>query len=380
MEREKELHMDTDNKRKRLLCIVGGMNAGGAETFLMKIYRALDKKKYQMDFYVAKQEEGYYDKEIITMGGNIYYSIPKSKNIIKSFVAIKEIVRREKYYYVMRVSQHSISAIDLLAAKQGGAKTLVYRSSNSGTGGGRVNRILHFIFRWLTIIIPTVRIAPSTEAAEFMFGKNCIKNRKAIIVKNAIAIEDFKFDQERRANIRWEFGIEEKFVVGHVGRFNHQKNHCFLVEIFSEIVKKNDNSVLLLVGKGELENEIKGKIKLLNLEDKVIFTGVRADVPDILMAMDVFIFPSYFEGMPNTVIEAQATGLKCIVSDSITREAQITDRVSFESLDSIPEEWAAAAIENDNEIGRMNMAEYLKNNGYDINLSVKEFENIIFTS
>ncbi|MDD4077611.1 MAG: glycosyltransferase, partial [Bacilli bacterium] len=124
------------NTIKRLLCIVGSMNAGGAETFLMKVYRVLDKKKYQMDFYVSISDEGFYDKEIISMGGKVLRSIPKTKKLISSFISIKNIVKQQKYDIVLRVSQHSLSTLDLLAAKFGGAKRLIYRSSNSNTGGG----------------------------------------------------------------------------------------------------------------------------------------------------------------------------------------------------------------------------------------------------
>lgn len=371
--------MNIDNKQKRLLCIVSSMNAGGAETFMMKIYRALDKTKFQIDFLVFIQEEGFYDKEILSMGGKIYYSIPKSNGFIKSFITIKEIVKREKYDYVMRVAQHSISSFDLLAAKQGGARTLVYRSSNSSTGGGRVDRILHILFKPLAKFIPTIKIAPSTEAAEFVFGKNCIKNGNAHIIKNAISLENYLFNDESRNKIRKELGIDDKFVVGHVGRFNKQKNHSFLIDVFLEIHNKKEDSVLLLVGKGELEDEILEKIKKLNLNNRVIFTGVRDDVPKIMMAMDVFVFPSFFEGMPNSVIEAQATGLKCVVADTITKEAQITGLVCYKSLLTSPEEWADASTDHIEILNRRSAVECLKTKGYDIRSSVMRFENIVFT-
>lgn len=137
--------------------------------------------------------------------------------------------------------------------------------------------------------------------------------------------------------------------------------------------------MLLLVGKGELENDIKNKIEKLNLKDKVIFTGVRSDVPDIMMAMDIFVFPSCFEGMPNAVIESQATGLHCLIADSITKEVQITDLVCYKSLNTAPEEWAEAALENFGVAHRNDVAGCFKNKGYDMRVLVKEFENIIFT-
>lgn len=372
--------MSMNDNPKRLLCIVSGMNAGGAETFLMKIYRALDKKKYQMDFYIAAQEEGFYEKEIISMGGKIYQSIPKSKNFIKSFNALRDTVKNENYDCVMRISQHSLSTIDLLAAKFGGAKILVQRSSNSATGGVRINRILHVLFKWLSVTIPNIKIAPSTEAAEYTFGKNCVKNRKAIIIKNAIPVENFLFNQARRDKIRKELNINDKFVVGHVGRFNNQKNHSFLIDIFAEIARKHENSVMVLVGKGELESAIKKKIDLLGMNDKVVFTGIRSDVPDIMMAMDVFVFPSFFEGMPNTVIEAQATGLPCLISDRITKEARITKVVTYMSLNDDARLWANRALEYAGGFDRENMQERFVENGYDINSVTREIENLIFTT
>jgi glycosyltransferase involved in cell wall biosynthesis len=369
--------MNTNDSPKRLLSIVSAMNAGGAETFLMKVYRELDKSKYQMDFCVASREEGFYNKEIISMGGKIYYYTPKSKNFLKSFINMKDIVKKEKYEYVMRVSQHSLATIDLIAAKFGGARILVQRSSNTDSGSNGSRR-LHRMFKFLPMKIPTIKIAPSTEAAEYTFGKNCVKKGKAILIRNGIAVDDFIFNQERRDKIRIEFNINDKFVVGHIGRFNVQKNHSFLIDMFAEIVKKHANSVLILVGKGELENEIKNKIETLGLTGKVIFTGVRSDIPDLLMAMDVFIFPSFFEGMPNTVIEAQATGLRCMVSDSLTKEVGFTDLVEFLPLELGPVKWAKAALRYKTSYERRNMKKEFIKAGYDIRSTVEIFVQYIF--
>lgn len=370
---------ENNSNIKRLLCISSSMNTGGAETFLMKIYRALDKSKYQMDFYVTTPDEGFYEKEIIQLGGKIFHSVPKSKKPLKSFIEIMKTVKRENYDIVMRVSSHSLSILDLIAAKFGGAKVLVYRSNNSKVSGGRLSLLLHNLFKGLSIKVPTIKIAPSTEAAEFMFGKKCMKKGYVTILKNAISIDDFVFDLKRRIKLRKELGVENKFVVGHVGRFNYQKNHNFLIDIFYEITKKQSDAVLVLVGKGELEYNIKSKINTLGLADKVIFTGVRSDIPDIMMAMDVFVFPSYFEGMPNVVIEAQATGLPCIVSDTITNEVQITNLVKFMPININPTQWVELILNSCKNIQRENMKLNFIESGYDINSVVKFFENIIFS-
>lgn len=369
--------MENKKELKRLLCIVGSMDAGGAETFLMKIYRNLDKSKYQMDFFVYTQEKAFYDEEILSMGGRIYNSVPKTKSLFKSFTNLKQIVENEKYDYVMRISQHSLSVIELIAARVGGAKTLIFRSSNSATGGGKINTLLHYLFVWLPKIVPTIKIAPSTEAAEFMFGKDSVIKGRVHLINNAIDVDRFNFNKKGRDAIRKELNLEDKFVVGHVGRFNYQKNHTFLIDIFSEIHKTNSNSVLVLVGKGELENKIKEKINSLGLENDVVFTGVRQDVPQIMMAMDIFVFPSFYEGMPNTLIEAQATGLPCVVSDTITKEAKITNLVRYMSIDTNPINWAEAVLET-KENQRENLKHIFVDKGFEIKSVTRLFERLIF--
>lgn len=367
---------------KRLLCIVGSMNAGGAETFLMKMYRALDKQKYQMDFAVAELEKGFYDDEIVSMGGKIHHIIPKSKGILKNFNDIRRLVRDNNYNYVMRISQHSLSGLELLAAELGGAKVRIFRSSNSNTtSNSKLNQILHKLCMFMPNTFSTVRIAPSTEAANFMFGEDCIKQGRAELLPNAIDTNTFKYNETLRKQIRNEFNINEnELVVGHIGRFNQQKNHKFLIEVFAEVLKQKPNALLMLVGDGEKKREIKEQIKALGIEKSVIFTGIRSDVPALLSAMDMFVFPSFYEGMPNTVIEAQATGLPCVIADTITEEAGVTDCVHFKSLADSAEEWAHTALSLlvDCKAERACYKKQMQNAGYDIESSVKQFVSLIF--
>lgn len=363
---------------KRLLCIVGSMDAGGAETFLMKIYRGIDKSKYQFDFCVAKEEKGFYDEEIINMGGKIFHITPKSKGFIKNFIDIMKIVNREKYKYVMRISQHSLSSLELLAARMGGAKKIIFRSSNSNTGGNKLNQILHRLFKFLAIIIPNIKIAPSTEAAMFMFGKKAVRNDKVLILHNGIPFEDYEFSEEKRQSKRKELLLEGKYVIGHVGRFSFQKNHVFLLKVFKKIKQIKKDAVLICIGKGELENNIKQLTKELKLENSIKFLGVRSDVPEIMMAMDIFAFPSHYEGLPNTVIEAQATGLKCVISNKISKEAKITPNVSFlnieeENIDS----WVEEILDNNKH--RDDKYKYFKEKMYLLEDVIKVFENEILS-
>ena len=363
---------------KRILCIVGGMNAGGAETFLMKVYRNLDKTKYQMDFAVAVTDKGYYDDEIIALGGKIHHVTPKSLGFFKNFNSVRKIVKENRYQYVLRTSQHSLSALELLAAWLGGAKVRVFRSSNSNTtSGSKKQMLLHKLCGFMPKRFANVRIAPSTEAAEFMFGKGCVKKDRAQILHNAVDLSVYRYDADSRKKIRQELNVAENaLLIGHVGRFNQQKNHGFLLEIFEKIRSMNENTVLMLVGKGELETDIRAKAEKLGLADHIIFTGVRSDVPQLLSAMDVFVFPSLYEGMPNTVIEAQATGLPCVIADTITREANITGLVAYLPLGG-PEIWAEKALESV-VAQRADTTQAVVVNKYNIESVVEDFVKLVW--
>lgn len=182
---------------------------GGAETFLMKIYRNIDRDKYQFDFIVSIKEKGFYNDEIEMLGGKIYYVPPKSESFLKSFFSIKKIVEIHKYKYVIRINEHSLSTIDLIAAKLGGAKVLAMRSSNSNSAGGKMKRKLHKLFRFLPQTVPNVKIAPSTEAACYTFGKKQLDEGKVKILHNAIPYEEFVFNQEIRNKTRRLLNVED---------------------------------------------------------------------------------------------------------------------------------------------------------------------------
>ncbi len=361
---------------ERLLCIVSRMDAGGAETFLMKVYRSLDRNLYQIDFCVSKKEKNFYEDEIIKLGGKMHRVSPKSKNFFSNFFGIRKIARDNQYKYVLRLSKHSLSSFELLAAKMGGAKIIAYRATNS-SGRGAISNILHYIFRPLLNMVTNVKISPSTEAAEYVFGKKIVKDKKYFLLKNGLDIDKYGFSKVNREKIRKELKIENKFVIGHVGRFSKQKNHKFLLEIYKEYFVKNPNSVLLLIGEGELENEIKTYAKELNIFDNIIFYGITDKVNEFYSAMDFYIFPSFFEGMPNTVIEAQTSGLQCLISDSITKEAKITDKIKFKSLNDSSNSWSNEIVSSEN---RENAKKFLYSEGYDINSVAREFINIIFNN
>ena len=363
---------------KRLLCIVGKMSADGAETFLMKIYRMLDKQKYQMDFCVTTVEKGFYDDEIERLGGRMFRVPPKTKGVFKNFVAIKRLVKDNHYLYVIRISQHSLSGMELLAAKFGGAKVLAFRSSNTNTCGGRTSMLLHRLFKFLPKHIANVRIAPSTESAVFMFGKRYVEKGKCIILQNGLNIDDYCYSEKNRKRIRKELSISDDcFVIGNIGRLTEQKNHVFLLEVFKHVLLSNPNSKLVLVGEGELRNELESLAEQLGIVDQVIFTGVRSDIGSILSCFDVFVFTSFFEGMPNVLIEAQANGVPCIVSDSITKEVDITNSVAFLPLSSNVALWTKR-ITSSKRNTDLNIERCFIQSKYDLGSTVSAFCSSIF--
>lgn len=348
---------------KRILCILSSLHAGGAETFLMKVYRALPPLEYQMDFVVS-EENGIYTEEVLERGGHIWFVPMRSKNVIGAFFGIMSIVRENGYQSVLKIGDRSVSVVDLIAAKFGGARYLAMRSCNALTGLSITEKTVHAVLRPLLNWVANVKLAPSMLAAEFTFGKRQA-HKNVHLLHNGVDLSIFRYDAVARNSIREEFSLGEKLVVGHVGRFHKQKNHIFLLEVFRKIKDRRKDAVLLLVGTGERENDIRCRVKELGLESSVIFAGVRFNVPALLSAMDVFVFPSLHEGMPNTVIEAQATGLPCVIADTITREADITGLVSYLSLRQSWDAWASQALACIRDC-REDTAQKFLDSGYDI--------------
>ena len=362
---------------KRILCIHNSMNVGGAETFLMKLFRNIDREKYMMDFCVNIQDN-FYEKEIRELGGKFFIIPSKSDNLKEFKKQLTDIVKKEKYEYVLRVTSTGMGFMDLKIAKKAGAKLCSVRSSNSSDGGSLKSLLVHKLGRFLYEKYVDVKFAPSDLAAKYTFGKKAYETGEAKILHNAIDLDVFSYKAEGHKKVREEFGISDSTVVlGHIGRFMTQKNHMFLLDIFDEFHKKNKDSVLMLVGKGELEQQIKDRIAEKGLTDSVIFTGVRSDVPDVLSAMDVFVLPSFYEGMPNVIIEAQATGLSCIISDTITREADITGLIKYMPISISAEKWAVE-IEDACKKERIDTKEMYVNQKYDIKGAAKEFSKMVF--
>lgn len=354
------------------------MNAGGAETFLMKVYRTIDRTKYQFDFCLNTKERCFYEPEIEKLGGKIYRIPAKSENLQLFKSQLENIITENKYQYVLRITANAAGLLDLKIAKQAGADVCVARSSNSNSEKGIKNVVAHILGKLLYSKYVDVGFAPSKLAAEYTFGKKSVESNKVSIIHNALDINVYEFNPSQRVSIRKEFGLSEgDLLIGNIGRFMSQKNHSFIIQIFEEIHNVEPNAYLVLVGNGELENIIRNQVKNKGLERNVIFTGVRSDIPDILSAMDVMLMPSLYEGMPNTVIEAQATGLPCVISDSITSEANITGLVKYVSLSKSSDFWADEVLKATSNT-RFNTKKMFVDNGYDIESVTRQFVHVVF--
>ena len=210
---------------------------------------------------------------------------------------------------------------------------------------------------------PNQYFACSKNAGKWLFGQGVSSSKEITILNNAVNVEDFKFNGKIRTKIRNEIEAGDKLVLGHIGRFNKQKNHDFLIEVFKALHDKHPNSLLIMVGDGPLKPSIEKKVSLLGLSSSVKFLGIREDIPDIMQGMDLFLFPSLFEGLPVVLVEAQAAGLRCIASDSITSETDVSGRVEFVSLTELPDKWSDKILSTSYE--HADTSELLRQNGYD---------------
>jgi glycosyltransferase EpsD len=357
----------------RILHTVVNMNRGGAETLIMNLYRNIDRTMIQFDFLVHKDKPGDFEKEIESLGGKIY-RLPYITEVghFKYFAILRDFFRKHSYYNIVHSHMDCISGLVLKAAMKAGVPVRIAHSHNTQSEGKLIVRMYKKYIGMKITSCATHLLACSQQAARWLFKAQA---GRASIVRNGVEAKRFSYNTHIRNSIRAQLGIEnDTLVVGHIGRFYHQKNHSFLIDIFSQVNKRNSNSLLLLVGDGPLKDEIKKKVKKLNLDNSVIFLGVREDIPNLLQAMDVFVFPSYHEGLPVTLIEAQASGLKCIVSDVVSKEADIgKNLLAFRNIREPAEKWAEGAITTYDRAE--NLEAEIKKSGYDIVHTAKDMEN-----
>lgn len=316
----------------RVLQVFGKLNRGGAETMLMNLYRQIDKDAINFDFVKHTEEECAYDNEIYSLGGKIY-SIPRYKvyNHFQYKRAWNKFFQEHKEFDIIHCHVRSTASIILKIAKKYGLITIAH--SHSISSGKGIKAIIKNILQYKIRHIADYFIGCSTKANEWLFGKKIADSDKCIILKNGIDMEKFFFNKDIRRNIRNKLSLSnEDILLGHVGRFSPEKNHEFIVELFSELNKKNNNYKLLLIGDGPEKEKIINKYKTKKFMSDIILLDPVSNVCDYLQAMDVFLMPSKYEGLGMALIEAQISGLKCVVSNNVPTESKIINSTVFLEL------------------------------------------------
>jgi glycosyltransferase involved in cell wall biosynthesis len=343
------------------------MDPGGIEALLMNVYRHIDRDRVQFDFMVHRAEHAFYEDEIESLGGKIFRTpkfSPFPGEYQKFMGSVEQILKDHPEYRVIH-AHAELNLWPLMIAKKLGIPTRIAHSHNAKT---TVN-LKYFFFLYEKARIKnycTDMFMCSTPAGEWTFGKKAVESGKVKYIKNGIETERFAFNERMRGQKRRELGVGDKFVVGHVGRFMEQKNHDFLINIFAEIHKKQPDSVLVLVSDGRLLNTIKNKVSQLGLSDSVMFLGNRGDVNELMQAMDIFLFPSLWEGLPLTGVEAQSAGLPVVMSDVITNEVCITKNVHTMSLKKGASEWADKVLDVCRGFERKDVSNQIIDAGFDI--------------
>jgi len=363
----------------RILHIVGRMDRGGIESFIMNLYRNIDKTKVQFDFLCHYGREAAFNEEIRKMGGRIY-EMPAIKNENKiyyhkiiSYIRALNNFFDNNNYKIIHGHMTNTALIYMLIAKKNGVKNMIAHSHLSKSKKG-VNGFITDILQTPISYIASDHFACSKVAAEWLFSKKINNSGVVKIINNSIDVEEFKYSLEVREKMRVKLKLENSFVIGHVGRFYHEKNHDFLIDIFKEILKEKNNAKMILVGDGPLKPTIHEKVKMLGLENNIIFLGVREDISDLMQAMDVFVLPSHFEGLPVVTVEAQASGLPCVFSSAVTSETNLTQRVKYVSLNNDPKKWAVEIIQIYQQYARLDTSETIREKGYDVKFLAKELE------
>lgn len=356
-------------EKKRILQVVGALNIGGAETMLVNVLRNMDRQRCQFDFVVSGNEKGYYEEEIQELGGVIYHVTKRADSIWKHYHQFHSLVKRQKYKIVHIHQQNAFfTVLQIIAAKRAGAEKIITHCHSTNDWRGRSLIFLHKIMRRVVNRLADVRLACGEEAAKWLYGTT----KGVGIVPLPVDCSKYIFSEELYRELRDRYGYSGKKVYIHVGRFSDVKNHRFLIEIFEGIKAMNKSSVLFLIGDGELRKDMEKVVKEKRLENDVVFWGNIGDVNEKLLMADAFLFPSKYEGFPTVLLEAQAAGLPCFISDTITKETDITDLIRRISLKKNAGEWASEVIKEHRYIEDRDKYNQIIKEKYDVLVTVEQ--------
>ena len=329
----------------RVLQVFAALDSGGVSNFVMNLYRELDTEKIQFDFAITAGEKSLYDEEVLSRGGRIYY-FDTTKNITTN---LRQILCKNGPFQIVHSHVFFYSGLVLAEAKKAKVPVRIAHAHNAHTGESRsVPRIAYE--RGMQLLIrtnATHMLGCSEKACRYVFGDKIMKDPRASVMPDGIDCDRFAFNPETRKQVRDEFGLDGKFVVGHVGHFNPAKNHKKILSVFAEMCRRRDDATLLLVGDGELEQDVRNRTADLGLTDKVVFVGAHRDVERFYQAMDVFLFPSRYEGFGMAMVEAQCSGLRCVASNIVPKETNADGLTVYLPLEDSDESWVEALLKYD---------------------------------
>ena len=377
-----------------VLHVVGRLDIGGAESRIMDLYRNIDREKVQFHFVQHTSDRCAFEEEVERLGGRVYH-VPRFnvKNYFTYKKAWKGLFQAHPEIKVVQGHMTSTAAIYLPIAKKAGVEITIAHARSAGVDPGLKGHLTRFLRQDLYKKCD-YRFTCSGMAGESVFGDQNQISRKATFIPNAIDVDKFKFNKEVREQIRYELGIKDKFVIGHVGRFSHMKNHKYMLQILEQCIKiekekRLPETVLMFLGDGELKEEMMEQAVAMGISSRVLFMGNKRDVYRYYQAMDYFLLPSLYEGLPGTAVEAQASGLKGIMSDSVTAEAVVTDLIQMRSIKEEPKIWAEEIMRasqkqiedscGDEEVRRSSYAEVVKQASFDVKEQAKRMQEFYLT-
>ena len=323
---------------RRVLQYIGSLDRGGAQSAILNLYKEIDRNEWQFDFVTHDKTSGDLESLVCSYGGRVFH-LPslESAGLFKFVSNWSSFFSDHDEWHVLHSHMRSTASLVLPVAKKAGLATIVHSHSTRNDGGIKavVKAALQYPIRFESDYF----VGCSSEAGRWLFGERAFNSEQYLYLPNAIDIDRYAFDESNRSRLRGQLGLDGKLVFGHVGRLHESKNHGFLIDVFKGLKKKYPNSVLLLVGDGPLRSQIEFAVESEGLTDSIVLLGNRSDVPELLQAMDAFVFPSKWEGLPVSVVEALASGLPCYISDTLTHDVDICNAVTRLPIDD-PKLWA----------------------------------------
>lgn len=365
----------------KICCFCEKWESGGIESFLSNVIQRLDPEKFQIDIVAACLSKSVFTGPLERLGVRFFELSGRQRGLLQNHRLFSVLLRREQYHVVHLNLFQGLSLSYAGTAKRAGISVRIAHSHNTAlrkSATKPLKELIHNAAKYIFAGDATEFWACSSNAARFLFPKRALEKRGYRFIPNGIEVERFRFDPSVRDQVRAGLGLEDKLVIGNVGRLCYQKNQDFLLDVFAQVKRRRPESRLLLVGEGELLEQLKEKARRLNIADCVIFYGVSAHVERLLWAMDVFVFPSRFEGLPLTGVEAQAAGLPCFFSDTIAQECDIKGSVVFLPLAAGGAAWAETIIERMGKNTREFIADTVKSQTFSVDCVALKIQDYYF--